>query len=280
MADLDTMPFLAGRVPWFSREGSFRFELGLRQSSGDFFNASANQSTILAARADLLDAQPFRHAAMLDEGAGLLRQARVFAIEVSEVAPRHGDSPLQECIELGKCWESDFLLLKLGPDGVHRLVGGCICFPSSWDLHEKMGQPIEAIHAPVPTVNETLGAQISAFLGRIKPGAVWERWNWGMAAVDALNHHPSLALPKLHAGSTLADSWLRIEHQAFRSLDTEGGLLFAIRISVLPLIEIAQQREAALRLAELLETMPDDIATYKGLLTARIPLARHLRAAA
>jgi hypothetical protein len=49
---------------------------------------------------------------------------------------------------------------------------------------------------------------------------------------------------------------------------------------VLSLIEIAGQREAALRLAELLETMPDDIATYKGLLTARIPLARQLRAAA
>jgi hypothetical protein len=280
MADLDTTPSLAGRVPWFSREGSFRFELGLRQSSGDFFNASANQNAILAARVDLLDAQPHRHAAMLDEGADLLGRARSFAAEVSGVTPFHAGSPIQDCIELGKCWEPDFLLLKPATDGVHRLVGGCICFPSSWDLHEKLGLPVEAIHAPVPTVNETLGTQISAFLSRIKPGVIWERWNWGMAAVEQMNHHPALALPKLHAGSTLAHSWLRLEHQAFRSLDTQGGLLFAIRISVLSLIEIAGQREAALRLAELLETMPDDIATYKGLLTARTPLARQLRAAA
>jgi hypothetical protein len=279
MAAPDTSPAEA-RIPWLSREGRFRFELGLRQSSGDFFKASANQNAILAARAELLDDHPHRHAAMLEDGADLLHRAQACASEVSGVASRQGDSPLQECIELGKVWEPDFLLLKPGPEGVHRLVGGCVCFPSSWDLHEKMGQSIKTIHAPVPTVNETLGTQISAFLGRIKPGAVWERWNWGVAAVDALNHHPALALRKLHASSTLADSWLRLEHQAFRSLDAHGGLLFAIRISLLSLTEIAQQREAALRLAELFETMPDDIATYKGLLTARIPLARQLRATA
>jgi hypothetical protein len=109
---------------------------------------------------------------------------------------------------------------------------------------------------------------------------MWERWNWGMAAVDSLNHHPALSHPRLHAGSTLADSWLRLEHQAFRSLDAEGGLLFAIRITVLPLSDLLQERSAAVRLAELLETMPDDIAAYKSLADARHTLARQLRAAA
>jgi hypothetical protein len=268
---------ISGRVPWLSREGKFRFELGLRQVSGDFFASSADHDAVLADRAALLDSHPARHAAMLDEGADLIRLTRLFASEVSGVSPASKPSALEDCIDLGSHWEPDFLLLKPAADGLHRLVGGCICFPSSWDLHEKLGLPVEAIHAPVPTVNQTLGTQISAFLGRIKPGAVWERWNWGMAAVDALNHHPALAHPRLHAGSTISGTWLRLEHQAFRSLDARGGLLFAIRISVLSLIEIAKQKEAALRLAELLETMPADIATYKGLLTARIPLVQQLR---
>lgn len=266
------------RISWMSREGRFRFELGLRQGSDDFFKSSSQSAAILAARQSVLAAHPERHVAMQEEGADLLREARSFAQQIGGIALSSRGSIDEDCVELGKAWEPDFLLLKPASDGVHQLIGGCVCFPSSWDLHEKLGLPVEAIHAPVPTLNENLGTQISAFLSRIKPGAVWERWNWGIAAVDAMNHHPALALPTLHAGSTLSDSWLRIEHQAFRSLDAHGGILFAIRISVLSLTEIAQQREAALRLAELLETMPDDIATYKGLLTARIPLARQLRA--
>jgi hypothetical protein len=279
MAAPDT-PQSAARIPWMSREGRFRFELGQRQGSDDFFRPSSQGAAILAARKSVLEAHPERHVAMREEGADLLREARPFAQQAGGITLGGRGSIHDDCLELGKAWEPDFLLLNPATDGAHQLVGGCVCFPSSWDLHEKLGHSVEAIHAPVPTLNENLGTQISAFLRRIKPGVIWERWNWGMAAVDALNHHPALALPKLHAGSTLADSWLRIEHQAFRSLDANGGLLFAIRISVLSLAEVAPQREAALRLAELLETMPDDIATYKGLLMARMPLARQLRAAA
>lgn len=279
MAEPDTSSS-GGRIPWLSREGKFRFEVGLRQGDESFFQRSAGGSAILAERAAVLEAHPARYAAMLEEGAGLLDATRNLARELAGVSLREGGSTLEACVNLGKHWEPDFLLLQPAADGVHRLVGGCICFPSSWDLREKLGHPVEVIHEPVPTLNETLGTQISAFLRRIKPGAIWERWNWGMAAVDDLNHHPALAHPRLDDGSTLTDTWLRVERQMFRSLDDQGGLLFGIRIEVIPLRAFARQREAALRMAELLETMPDDIAGYKGLLTARLPLARQLRAAA
>lgn len=256
----------AGTTPWLAREGRFRFELGLRQGDESFFEPSADHEAILAARRGVLEAHPERHAALLDEGMPLLEELNAW---------RRTSLSL---LELGRSWEPDFLLLKPDAEGVHRLVGGCVCFPSSWDLHEKLGLPIETIHAPVPTLNENLGTQISAFLRRIKPGSVWERWNWGLAAVADWNHHPALHHPRLHVGSTLADAWLRIEHQAFRALDAQGALLFAIRISVLPLADLAQQRDAALRLSELLETMPEDIAAYKGLTEARLPLASQLRA--
>lgn len=267
----------AGTAPWLAREGMFRFELGLRLGDDGFFKASPDAAAILAGRADVLAAHPARHAAMLDEGAELLAAVRAFARETAGVGPGRAVTGQECCVELGCTWEPDFLLLKPAADGTHRLVGGCVCFPSSWDLREKMGLPVEAIHAPVPTLNEKLSSPISAFLQRIKQGAVWERWNWGLASVAALNHHPALRHPGLHAGSTLADSWLRIEHQAFRAMDAHGGLLFAIRISVLRLAELAQEPQSAGRLAELLESMPDDVAAYKGLTTARRTLARQLR---
>lgn len=268
----------AGATPWLSREGRFRFELGLRQGDVSFFQRSAESECILAARREVLAAHPERHAAMLGEGKELLHEAQAFAHQVADAPVKDCAPTLKQCLDLGRHWEPDFLLLKPDATGTHRLVGGCVCFPSTWDLHEKLGQTVASIHAPVPTLNESLGAQIRTFLQRIKPGAVWERWNWGIAAVDALNHHPALHHPGLHAGSTLADSWLRIEHQAFRPLDAHGGLLFAIRISVLRLKELAQQPDASIRLAELLESMPDDVATYKGLTAARGSLARQLRA--
>jgi hypothetical protein len=271
----------SARIPWMSREGKFRFEMGLRQGDESFFQASSRNAEILAEREAVLTANPARYAAMLDEGADLLHKLRAFTRESAGISPGGEEGSITDlCVDLGKKWEPDFLLLKPSADGVHRLVGGCICFPSSWDLREKLGHTVDAIHEPVPTVNESLGSQIHAFLRRIKPGVVWERWNWGMAAVDDWNHHPALAHPRLVEGSTLADSWLRVEHQAFRSLDADGGLLFGIRITVISLTEFARNREAALRLAELLETMPGDIAAYKGLSTSRLPLARQLREAA
>ena len=268
----------ATRIPWLSREGKFRFELGLRQNDGSFFRPSSDAPSVLSARRDILAAHPTRHAAMLEEGTDLLNSARAFAQSASGASLSTHATSHDSCLDLGRSWEPDFLLLKPTPDSTHRLVGGCVCFPSSWDLAEKMGDPIAAIHAPVPTLNESLGGQISAFLNRIKPGPIWERWNWGLAAVDALNHHPALAHPRLHAASLLEETWLRLEHQTFRALDDQGGLLFAIRVSVLPLTELAASSQAAHRLAALLETMPEEIAAYKVLTASRPSLISQLRA--
>ncbi|MFZ4767969.1 MAG: heme-dependent oxidative N-demethylase subunit alpha family protein [Roseimicrobium sp.] len=265
---------------WLPRDGKFRFELGLRQGDDKFFQSSQDHKAILAARARVLAENPTRHLALLDEGVELLHETRNFAHKATGTLCNEQATPLAQCLELGKQWEPDFLLLKPAADGDYHLLGGCVCFPSSWDLHEKMGRSVTTIHAQVPTLNENLARPIHTFLQRIKPGTVWERWNWGMAADDAWNHHPTLARPRLHAGSTLADSWLRIEHQAFRALDVCGGLLFAIRVVVTPLTEIAQDASAAVRLAELLETMPDEIADYKGLRSCRNAIAQQLREAA
>src|SRR4051794_8374022 len=119
MAITDSPPS-APRTPWFSREGRFRFELGLRQGSDDFFNPSSQSATILAARDSVLETHPERHVAMKDEGAELLREVRSFAQQAGGFTLSDCGAIQEHALELGRKWEPDFLLLKRSRNGVHQ----------------------------------------------------------------------------------------------------------------------------------------------------------------
>ena len=70
---------------------------------------------------------------------------------------------------------------------------------------------------------------------------------------------------------TLDEVWLRVEHQAFVRL-TGDGVLFGIRISMHPPMQILQIPEARRGLHRALRTMPEDVAAYKGIAPARARL--------
>jgi hypothetical protein len=136
-------------------------------------------------------------------------------------------------------------------------------------LEEKIGRPIEVIHGVVPGLNGQIGAQINAFLSRLKPGIAWERSNWGLAASPELNQHPARPLPRLESAVAIERIWLRVEHQALVALPRSGGILFGIRVAVHPLSAVKADATACQRLVRALTTMPPDVAAYKGLATAR-----------
>ncbi len=250
----------------------FRFEMGLRRGAVGFFTNRGDDS-ILSERAHWLDAQPSRFAAALVGAEPLLADASAFA-----AAANPGLACAPEAAALGRHWEPDFLVLATDASGAFTLRAGCVCFPSHWDLGEKLGRPLAAIHEPVPTLNATLARQIDTFLAALRPGAVWERWNWGLAATPERNNHPALGLPRITPDTALDQLWLRSEHQAFARLAATGAILFAIRIHLQPLADFTREPGAAAHLADLLATMPDDIARYKGIGPAREPLVQRLRA--
>jgi hypothetical protein len=179
------------------------------------------------------------------------------------------ETPWARCLALGRAWEPDYLLLDSASDDAVVLVAGCVCFPSSWSLEEKIGHPIETIHGVVPGLNGAIGAQIHSFLARLKPGTAWLRTNWGLSRSPALNQHPARNLPKLNSRISPEEIWLRVEHQALVALPRTNGVLFGIRISMHPFNELRQDPLASSRLTRALQTMPDDVASYKGLASAR-----------
>jgi hypothetical protein len=205
---------------------------------------------------------------LLDECLGLGRDLESITLE------QHASlvtipAPQERGLRLGEIWEPDFLLLRPDAAGRFQLVGGCVCFPSSWSLAEKVGQPMEFIHAPVPGLNAQLGRSIDTFLTKLAPGTAWFRHNWGLSRSAELNQHPSRSLPRLNSSVTPKEVSLRVERQALMALPSSGGVLFAIRIEMHSLAKVKRDAAVAEHLARALRTMPEEVAAYKGLAAAR-----------
>jgi len=100
-----------------------------------------------------------------------------------------------------------------------------------------------------------------ALLGFV-PTGVWH-------ATPELNHHPDRGLPRLDASVQLEEFFLGVEHQALVALPKSRGILFGIRVATHPLAKVKTDPIAQVRLRRALETMPEAMAVYKGIATAR-----------
>lgn len=261
----------------------FRFHIGVKQGRPEnFFAPTADHAHLIAERKHWITAAPEACAVWLPEAAPLLEETFDLArqwqtlddgalAEISRAA-----SPQEKMLALGRAWEPDFLLLAPDEAGEFRLVAGIVCFPSSWRVTEKIGRGLEFIHGPVPTLNPTLGPAVRQFLTRLRPGVAWLRSNWGMSRSPELNYHPDRHLPRLTPPLASGDVWIRIENQALVALPSSKGILFGIRLEIHPLAELKQDATAANGLRRALQTMPEEIAVYKGLSAVRAELIRLL----
>lgn len=148
----------------------------------------------------------------------------------------------------------DMCLLTLAPgEDQYRLVGAAVAWPSDWVPAEKMGLPLRALHAPIQGYEDQLASGVDHFMARLKPGAIYGRANWFIAAMD--NRHWVAAPPQQafahvtaeNAGETL---FVRSERQTLRRLPETGAIVFTIGIYVAPLgalsVENIQRLSAAM----------------------------------
>ncbi len=168
--------------------------------------------------------------------------------------------------------EADLLFL----DESLQVQGEYIFFPSMWDPEPKFGKSIEEAHALVPGLNGHLGKTIRTFLERLPADGktVFLRTNLGITQTDELNQHPGRKLPIL----TDADNcFVRIEEQGFLKLAMSRYTVFGIKVRSIPLDDFCSHTEAARGLFIALDTMPDDMAEYKGLLKPRVKLLEKIK---
>ncbi|UDF02968.1 DUF3445 domain-containing protein [Asticcacaulis sp. AND118] len=188
------------------------------------------------------------------------------------------DAPL---IAAARLVAEDLALLQKSTEG-WRLTAGCICFPSSWTLAEKLGKPLHDVHGSVPDFQH--GTRNAAIIERIfdnlRPDEPVIRWNWSVYGNDTL-HHPHLSPPRRFGDGEHAESvWLRVERQTLRKLPQSGAVLFTIGVHLTPLeaIEAHPERERLTEgLIRQIEALDEAQTDYKGLSAERALLLGRLR---
>ena len=251
--------------------------MGLRPADpASFFAPCDPTGEVVRERARWLAEEPEKYAALLPETLECVSETIDLA---NQWSAGNDTSPIvriaanadvtAQLQALGCAWETDIVWLAPHADGELRVVGGIVCFPSSWALTEKLGLPMRDAHSPVPGLNATLGGQVDRFLAKFASGTAWSRENWSLSRSDERNQHTSRPRAAFDAHTPLDEVWIRLEHQLLMRLPVSGAVLFGIRIELVPLAELKRNPAAAACFARILRTMAPEAAAYKNFASVR-----------
>jgi hypothetical protein len=183
---------------------------------------------------------------------------------------------------LGRQVQEDLLILSgASADGM-RLVAGQLCFPNAWCLDDKMGKSFLGIHHEVPLFAEYLGRSSNLLLERLKPGRPVWRVNWSIKATPRLNHIPRFFYEAQQAYQNFTvenigeRSFLRIERQTLSRLPGTSDILFTIHTYQAPMMTVVENVDYARRIANVVQTMPEELLIYKGMMPFVDILLAHL----
>jgi hypothetical protein len=185
--------------------------------------------------------------------------------------------PAQPLLAAGRLVQEDFCLMQKGACG-YRLTAAILCFPAHWRLADKLGHPLDVIHAPVPDFDARLARPVDRFFGSLQvERPVW-RTNWSLVDTPELFRPPEhRARPRTILAAQAGEQlWLRVERQTLRRLPRSGDVLFGIRTYVEPLAKVADAPGVARALAARVRELPPAMAAYKGIAAIREPLLAYL----
>lgn len=150
--------------------------------------------------------------------------------------------PLQT---LGRLVQEDLCLMVPNRQGEHILGGAILCFPASWTLAEKLGQPMTRIHNPVPEYDENIARRVQRLLDAVQVGRPIWRMNHNLYASADLFHPRSENAPRLD----IAPQFLRAERQCLLRLPQTGAVLFTIHTYVMALNSLTPDQRESLQAA-------------------------------
>lgn len=157
-------------------------------------------------------------------------------------------------------------------DGQLWMDAGMVTSQADWSLDFDIGMNFHEWHAPVPLAPQMgIFDRALKFLLNLQQGAPVRRLNWTMTVNPRLDTSPEnypkwgpdrLTVTPENVGGKL---YLRVELQSLWRLPRSNGILFLIRCYLMNLEEIATVPKWGRRLPRVLETLPEELAGYKGL---------------
>lgn len=150
------------------------------------------------------------------------------------------DAPMQTLCHLV---QEDFCILQQ-QGAQHMLTGALLCFPASWSLHEKMGQPLLGIHAPVDSYDDTMNRRVERLFAAARAGQPMMRAN---ALIYA---DPELFHPHRHsdtAREVQRGGYIRSERQSILRLPRTGAVVFSIHTYQIREADLTQAQRAGLK---------------------------------
>ena len=150
------------------------------------------------------------------------------------------------------------------------MTAASVCFPSRWDLTQKIGRNLHEIHAPVPEYEQRIGMATDVMFDKFTPD--WPMWRINWTILDSSDLHlPFSANSSLGKSEPLSSgefgekTFLRIERQTLRALPESKDVLFTIKTYVASLAQVdAQDEHFRVNLAKTLLNVDEKTIEYKG----------------
>jgi hypothetical protein len=153
------------------------------------------------------------------------------------------------------------LCVMVRDDDAWRLRAAVVCFPSRWDLTEKIGRSLDVIHEPVPSFDVALAGPTSKTFDRLTPAKSYWRLNWTL--LDDADLYQPRSTRRAPVGEL--EHWhFRVERQTIRRLAASGAVVFTIRNYVTSLATLAHDDVFLEHVTNAIATAPESVVDYKG----------------
>ncbi len=155
----------------------------------------------------------------------------------------------------------------------YRMAAAAVVF-SFVELPQKLGQPVEFLHAPVPGYEKHIRKSMNFSFSKLKVEQPMWRNNWGISPSGDLDkplYGSALAQDARAMSSdsvtaeTIKSRFLKVEYQTIRRLPKSKYLLFTINTMSEQLCELEKVPMAASCLAASIRGMSPEMRKYKGI---------------
>ena len=138
--------------------------------------------------------------------------------------------------------QEDLCVLQKQEDE-HILTAAVMCFPSSWDVRQKIGRSIDSIHTHVPEFSD-VSRTVERMLSAIRVEQPLGRANFLIYTDPELHQPRGEGIDK--PIDPKAPRYIRVERQTFRRLPETLAVVFAIHTYVVPESSLSKEEHALL----------------------------------